>query len=222
MIIIVIPAYNEEKIIAKVIREIKSAGYRNIIVIDDGSTDRTCQEAKKQKVFVFRHKKNKGLGGALNTGIKVALSRGADIIITFDADGQHDVRDIGKVIKPIINKKAEVVIGSRMLNTKGMPFSKRLSNRIGNFVTYVLFNIKVSDSQSGLRAFTKHSAWVINLRTNKMEVSSEIIGSIKENDLKLVEVPIKTIYTPYSIKKGQRWFAGFRILFKLIIRRLFR
>lgn len=217
---IIIPAYNEEQTIAGVLDKIQTVGYKNIIVIDDGSTDKTSRIAENKNVIVLRHLINRGLGGALGTGVQAAVSLGADIIVTFDADGQHDVLDIEKLIKPIKERKADVVIGSRLLNPAGMPYSRRILNIMGNIVTYMLFGLYVTDSQSGMRAFTRNSAQLINIKTNRMEVSSEIIREIKQHKLKLIEVPIKAIYTPYSLSKGTSFIVGIKMVLKLLIHRL--
>lgn len=219
-VFIVVPAYNEEKTIAGVLKGLKNAGFRDIVVVDDGSIDKTYNLAKKESVMLYRHVLNRGLGGALGTGIKAALANNADIIVTFDSDGQHNPLDIKNVIKPITKKKADVVIGSRLLEPKGMPWYRVVGNKIGNLVTFVLFRVKVSDSQSGLRAFSRKAAEKIEIKTNRMEVSSEIIAEIKKKKLKLKEVPINVIYTKYSLSKGQGFFVGLKTLFKLILRKI--
>ncbi|MBT7703506.1 glycosyltransferase family 2 protein [Candidatus Peregrinibacteria bacterium] len=218
--LIVIPAYNEEKAIGQVLENLKKGGYTNILVINDGSQDKTEEIVKKHQVNYLSHAINRGLGGALGTGLKAAKKMGVEIAITFDADGQHAVEDLAKVIAPLKNKEAEVVIGSRLLNPEGMPLHRRLFNWIGNIVTYVLFGIWVTDSQSGLRAFSKKALQVIDIKTNKMEVSSEIIREIGANNLKLKEIPIKAIYTEYSLSKGQNFFVGVKTFIKLVIHRL--
>ncbi|MCX6710097.1 MAG: glycosyltransferase family 2 protein [Candidatus Woesearchaeota archaeon] len=214
---IVMPAYNEEKAIAGVIRSLKHSGYNNIIVVDDGSRDKTSAIAEKEGVILIRHFINRGLGGALGTGISAALKMGAEIIVTFDSDGQHDVSDIKKVAAPIRRGEADVAIGSRLVNSKGMPFVRRVGNWGLNFFTYLLFGVFVTDSQSGLRAFSKNAAEKMDIRTNAMEVSSEIIREIGDKKLRLKEVPIKAIYSEYSLRKGQSTINGFRIMMKLFI-----
>src|SRR3989344_8148116 len=124
-LIVIIPAYNEEKTIKEVIRSLKEKGYNDIIVLDDGSKDSTYELASKEKVKVYRHMINRGLGGALNTGITAALKEGADFMITFDADGQHSVDDIPKMIEPLKNGY-DVTIGNR-INEK-MPFVRKIGN----------------------------------------------------------------------------------------------
>ncbi|MDD5015272.1 MAG: glycosyltransferase family 2 protein [Atribacterota bacterium] len=219
---VVIPAYNEEKTIQGVIKGVKNY-IKDIIVVDDGSTDHTSKLAQGEGVIVYRHIINRGLGGALATGIQGALLEGADIILTFDADGQHRAEDIPRIMKPIVEEAADIVIGSRLLDShKNMPPSRRIANRIGNTITYALFGIKTTDSQSGLRCFNRKAAQSIDIKTNSMEVSSEIIKEIKAHNLKLAEVPIEVIYTDYSLSKGQSFFTGLKTVLKLIILKLFR
>jgi len=214
-LVVVIPAYNEEKAISQVIEEVKKYT-ENIIVVDDGSTDKTNWLAKKQRVIVYRHLVNRGLGGALATGIEAALNHKADIILTFDADGQHPAEDIPKLIKPIIKSEADVVIGSRFFKKNKIPFNRKIANFIGNIITFILFGIWVSDSQSGLRCFNKKAAKTLKIETSSMEVSSEIIKEIKKHHLRLKEIPIKAIYTTYSLSKGQNFILGIKTLIKLI------
>lgn len=220
--IIVMPAFNEEKVISKVIAGVRKEGFNDILVIDDGSEDRTSQLAREAGAIVIRHPVNRGLGGALGTGLVGAVQEGADIVVTFDSDGQHHPKDIKKVIAPLVKGKADAVIGSRMINPKGMPAIRRFGNFVLNVVTYFLFNVWTTDSQSGFRAFNRKAAQKITIRTNRMEVSSEIIREISRNRLRFKEVPIKAIYTDYSLAHGQSHLNGIRIVAKLILRRIQR
>jgi hypothetical protein len=102
----------------------------------------------------------------------------------------------------------------------GMPWYRQVANHLGNFVTFLLFGAWVTDSQSGFRAFTSYALSKIVIHTNRMEVSSELIAESKHNNLKLVEVPIKAIYTDYSLSKGNNFFVGIKILLKLVLKRL--
>ncbi|WP_456416200.1 glycosyltransferase family 2 protein [Methanocaldococcus sp.] len=223
-IFIVIPAYNEEKMISTTLKNLKKEGYKNIIVVDDGSKDKTYELAKKEDVIVCRHILNRGLGGALGTGIKCALLYKPKVIVTFDADGQHHPKDVEKVVKPIF-EGYDFVIGSRMMDKnelKNMPLVKRIGNFGLNFITYLMGGYLVTDSQSGLRAFSYEAAKKIvkELKSDRYEVSSEFIILAKKNKLKLKEVPIKTIYTEYSMARGTNVKTGFKILFKLIMQKL--
>jgi len=216
---IVLPAFNEQRSISGVIRGLKKNGYKNLIVVDDGSEDKTYELASKEKVTVLRHIINRGLGGALGTGIQAAIASGAEYILTFDSDGQHSVDDIPKMINPLAGRRADAVIGSRMLDSRGMPLHRRVGNWGLNFITFILFGVWTTDSQSGLRAFSRKAAQRINIRTNRMEVSSEIIKEIGQKRLKFIEVPIKVIYTDYTLQHGENSVMnGFKILLKLLIR----
>ena len=217
-VIAVIPAYNEAQTIGDVIERTKGRVHE-IIVVDDGCADRTAEIAAAHGATVVRHIINRGLGAAIGTGLAAALKRGGEAILTLDADGQHDPAEIPSFIAAI-EGGADMVIGSRLLTRVGMPWHRQLANVVGNIVTYVLFGAWVTDSQSGFRAFTREAAKRIDIRTNRMEVSSELIAESKRNNLKLVEVPIKAIYTDYSLSKGQSFFVGIKTLLKLVVRRI--
>lgn len=217
-IIAVIPAFNEEKTIGNIVRGTLSCA-DEVLVVNDGSSDRTLEIARDLGAKVLDLRVNCGLGSALRTGIKAALARGADIIVTLDADGQHNPSDIKKIIEPILKNEADVVIGVRT-EMGGMPVKRQLANYIANLITFFLFGIWVKDSQSGFRAFGKRAVELIDLKTSRMEVSSEIISEIKNKNLRLVEISIKPIYTDYSMSKGQNFFVGIETALKLFLRRL--
>lgn len=222
---ILIPAYNEEKTLAKVIKTLpnKIAKITNIkvIVVNDGSIDNTAKILHRSKVIAISHLINRGLGGALGTGFEYVKRHNFDILITFDADGQHNPADIAPVLKPIINRKADVSIGSRLKNPIGMPWYRIIGIWGLNLFTLMFFWVWTTDSQSGLRAFSKKAIGQIEIESNKMEVSSEFFNEIQRKNLKFVEVPITSIYTKYSLGKGQRNSNGFKIISKMIYRRFF-
>jgi glycosyltransferase involved in cell wall biosynthesis len=224
-IAIIIPAYNEEKTLAWVIKSIPQkfpiVSSLEIVVISDGSQDKTSEIALKNKVTLIEHDLNRGLGGALGTGFEYARQKKFDAILTFDADGQHNPEDIWPVLRPIIYKKADVVIGSRLKKSKGMPWYRVFGIWGLNIITAILYWVWSTDSQSGLRAFSKKAISKIDIQANKMEVSSEFFYEIGRKNLKLVEVPIESIYTEYSLNKGQKNLNALRILSKLIYRRFF-
>ena len=218
-VIIVIPAYNEEKSIGKVVKELKQNNYRDIVVVDDGSEDKTYEAAKREKVTVLRHILNRGQGAALKTGIDYALRKGAEIIVTYDADGQHSVKDIKNMIALIRNKKADITLGSRFLKkNKNTPFIRKLFLKGGAFIIFLMYGIKLTDSHNGLRAMSRKAAESIEIKANGMEHASEILEQVKKKRLKYEEVPVTIQYTDYSIKGGQRTLNSFRILFKMIFR----
>lgn len=223
-ITIIVPAFNEEKVIRKVLKELKRElkilllDYE-ILVIDDGSTDKTKKEAIKEGVKVISHPINRGLGGALGTGLAYCKLNNSSLMVTFDSDGQHDPKDIKRVISPILQNKADVVIGSRTL--KGMnkiPLDRRVIIWGSNQITRLFFGFVTSDSQSGLRAFSKRAIKNINIITQGMEVSTEFFKEVKNHDLKIMEVPIKVIYTEYSRTKGQSNLNAFSVFARLLLR----
>lgn len=211
----IIPAFNEEKALGEVILRLKN--YVNqIIVIDDGSKDKTWQVATESGAAVYHHLINRGVGGALRTGFKAALLNEADIIITLDADGQHDPAEIPQLIKPILGGEADAVIGSRFLVNQKMPIFRKLGVPFFNIFIFLLFGIKTTDSQSGMRAFNKRAAASLKIYAREvLESPPEILRQIQINRLRLKEVPIKAIYTEYSLSKGQRFVPGLKTLFKL-------
>lgn len=217
-IVAVIPAYKEETTIADVLTRTRSF-VSEMIVVNDGSPDATAEVAQAHGAIVVSHIINRGLGAAIGTGFAAAKKRGADVVITLDADGQHDPAEIPKFVEAIKNG-ADVVIGSRMLTRVGMPWYRQVANLLGNISTLVLFGAYVTDSQSGFRAFTKNALSKIEIKTNRMEVSSELIAEAKAHGFKIVEVPIKAIYTDYSLSKGQSFFVGIKTLLKLVLRRI--
>jgi glycosyltransferase involved in cell wall biosynthesis len=226
---ILIPAYNEEKTIGQVLtsipRRFPKVNQVEIVVISDGSTDKTVEIAQKAGVTLIEHNLNRGLGGALGTGFEYVRQNYFDVVVTFDADGQHQSEDIWPVIRPIIYRRADVVIGSRLKSaswrTRGMPWYRLLGIWGLNLVTLIFFWVWSTDSQSGLRAFSKKAIRLIDIQANKMEVSSEFFYEIGRHELKFKEVPIRSIYTEYSLAKGQKNWNIFRIISRLIYRRFF-
>lgn len=220
-LLIIVPAYNEQKVIGKVLdglKQIKIEGMeKEIVVVDDGSSDNTKSQALKRGVTVLTHIVNRGLGGALGTGLLYAKKINADLVVTFDADGQHESEDLKKMIAPLLQHNADVVIGSRMLTKGGMPVDRKIINLAANVVNYLLWSVWVTDTQSGLRAFSKEAVKKIEIKMNKMEVSSEFLKEIGRNHLKVAEVPIKAIYTDYSKSKGQKNANAINVLVKLLV-----
>jgi glycosyltransferase involved in cell wall biosynthesis len=218
-IFVVIPAFNEEAVIRDVIHGIKRKGYDNIIVVDDGSNDNTYESVKEiEGISTLRHKINRGKGAATKTGIETAKMLKADIIVTMDGDGQHDPNDINKLINPIIYNNIDVVLGTRMANPKGMPIKKRIANYLGNLFTWCLYGLRVSDSQSGFRAYSKSAVNMINTKADQYEYDSEIISEINIHKLKYKEIPIKVRYSEYSMNKAdkQGFINGIKTLYKMI------
>jgi glycosyltransferase involved in cell wall biosynthesis len=216
---IVIPAYNEAEVIADVIEEIQKAGGYQIIVIDDGSKDATYEVATScAGVITLRHKINRGKGAATKTGIVAANRLGADIVVTMDGDGQHDPSDIEALVQPISAGGCDVVLGTRPKVKGEMPVIKIIANQIGNIVTWLLYGIHVSDSQSGFRAYSHYAATIIDTKADKYEYDSKVIREINNNRLRFIEVPIKVRYTEYSMGKVQKqgFVNGIKTLLRMI------
>jgi glycosyltransferase involved in cell wall biosynthesis len=203
-IYIVLPAFGEENVIQKVITAIKKEGYQNILVVDDGSKDSTYKKAKAMDIIAIRHLINRGKGAATQTGITAALLLGADIVVTMDSDGQHNPKEIKLLVEPLIKDEADVVIGSRMLNSENMPKARMVMNSLANIITYIFFGIYVSDSQSGFRAYTKEALEGVRTHLDRYEFESEMLGEIRNRRIK--EVPIEVIYSDHSYNK----YKGFK------------
>lgn len=220
---IVIPAHNEEKSIVGVVNGLRRAGYRNIVVVDDGSSDRTASVAKKAGTIVLKHIINRGQGAALRTGVEHSLSNGAEIIVHFDADGQHDVNDLKDLISPVAIGKFDVALGSRFLKkASNAPFAKKVMLKGGALLLRVMYGIKLTDSHNGLRAFSRKAAQQVDITTDEMEHASEIPEKIAKKKLRYVEVPVKIKYTRYSAMDGQTSWAAFKIFFKMMVRKFAR
>lgn len=216
---IIVPIFNEETVIGEVLSEIKASGYPNIIVVDDGSADNSYAAAGSiPEVIVLRHKLNRGKGAAIKTGMLAAQYCGAEVLVTFDGDGQHDPHDIQSLIEPIIKKGFDVSLGTRMRSGTEMPLIKVLANKIGNYCTMLLYGILVSDSQSGFRAYSRFAARTIDTKADKYEYDSKVIREINANRLKYVEVPIQVRYTQYSMSKKHRqgFVNGLRTLLRML------
>ncbi len=217
-IFIIIPVFNEESVLRDIINKVRKEGYTNILVIDDGSTDNSYGVAKKQKVIVLRHLINRGKGAAIKTGFEAAKILNASAVVTFDGDGQHSPNDITNLIKKV-NAGYDVVLGTRSMNIKTMPFIKLLANFTANFITMMIYGLWVHDSQCGLRAYSKKALSLINTKNDRYEYDSEIIREISRHKLRYTEVPIQVHYTRYSTTKvyKQSLPNGIRAVTKMIL-----
>jgi glycosyltransferase involved in cell wall biosynthesis len=217
---IVVPAYNEARRIALTIRALRGH-YPNIVVVDDGSRDETSCLALAEDAWVLRHPINLGQGAALQTGIEFACQRGAAAIVTFDADGQHCVEEISRLLEPIRAGEADVVLGSRFLGrADGIPLVRRLMLKAGVLFTRFFSRIRVTDTHNGLRAFSRSAAERIQIRENRMAHASEILHQIRLLKLRYVERPVTIRYTAETLTKGQSTWNAFAILGQFIMGRL--
>ncbi|MFA6307574.1 MAG: glycosyltransferase family 2 protein [Patescibacteria group bacterium] len=209
-IFVIIPAYNEEQRIGQVLADLSILPYK-VVVVDDASNDKTVAIVSSYpKVILLQHKINRDQGAALQTGNQYALSRGADIIVHFDADGQFLSQEIEDVIKPIIEDDCDIVFGSRFLNKKSdIPaLKKNIIFPLARLVNRLFLGIKTSDPQSGFRAMTRSTAQRIVIEQDGKAHCSEIMAKAYEYKLKIKEVPITVIYHEF----GQGMNHGFKIL----------
>ena len=193
-IVIGIPAFNEEKNIAAILIKLKKIS-QHIIVCDDGSNDLTATIAEGLGAIVIRHEKNLGYGAAIKTIFLKAQEINADVLTTFDADGQHRIEDIEKVLDPIKNNVADVVIGSRFLdNSQNIPKYRKIGIKAITELTNIAGGTKITDSQSGFRAYSKKILENIKPTESGMGISTEILIKTQKAGFKIIEVPITILY----------------------------
>lgn len=217
----VVPAYNEETRIAEVIKS--ALGYVDkVIVVADGSTDRTAEVAEKAGAFVVRHSVNCGAGAATMTGIHAARNLGAEVVVTLDADGQHDPHDIPAVLQPVLDSSADVVFANRFGQRNKIPFVRRVFNGIGNIVTFGVTGRWVADSQCGFKVFGPKALSQIDIRMSGYEFCTEIVRESVQHRWKVAEVPTKVIYSEYTMAKGQSFASGVKTALKILLRSFLR
>lgn len=222
---VIMPAFNEASVIGDVITNVintfkESLHPISVVVIDDASKDNTGIIAKKHGATVISHILNSGAGGATATGLSYAQQNKFDIAVTMDADGQHSPDDVLKGVKEIIKRKDDLLIGSRLIENKGMSITKIIGNKGLGVITYLLFGINSTDSQSGLRIYSRKALEQLRWKTSGYEFCSEMLWRAKQIKLRISEYPIKAIYTGYSKSKGQNNWNGINIVKSLIRRRL--
>ena len=219
---VVVAAYNEAALISRIVSELRQAGYA-AVVVDDGSDDGTAELAREAGAMVIRHPFNLGQGAALQTGIELALAGPAETIVTFDADGQHRVADIGLLVQALADDRADFALGSRFLGAApALPPLRRLLLRAATLFTRLTTGLHVTDTHNGLRAMTRRGAASIRLRQNRMAHASELLAQIGSSGLRWVERPVTIDYTAYSLAKGQRMGDAALILVDLFAGRLYR
>ncbi len=217
---VVIAAYNEAAVIAGVVQGLRPS-YEHVVVVDDGSTDGTFDAVRPVATYTLRHAVNRGQGAALQTGIRFALEQGAAYIVTFDADGQHRVEDIDRLLAPLAAGEAEITLGSRFLgSTEGMPTSRRWLLRLSVLFTRVVSGVRISDAHNGLRAFSRKAAERLDITLDRMAHASEIIEFVGRCGLPFTEVPVCIRYTEYSLHKGQSARGALRIVIHFLLKKV--
>ena len=221
-VFVVVPAYKEASAVHDVARDLV-AEFRNVIVVDDGSPDATSHEARRAGAVVLRHPLNRGQGAALQTGIDYAVRRGAEVIVTFDADGQHRVEDVHRLVAELERSGADIAIGSRFLELQSnVPAVRRLLLRIATRFMRLTSGVPLTDAHNGLRVMRRNAAEKIRITIDGMAHASEIVDEIRHHGLKVTEVPVVIRYSEYSLRKGQSSLAAVRIAFDYLMKRIFR
>jgi len=219
---VVIAAYNEARVIERVIADVRHCGF-SAVLVDDGSSDATAEVAERVGAVVVRHPVNLGQGAALQTGIEFALRKGADVIVTFDADGQHRASDIAGLVDALARHGVDYALGSRFLGgATDLPPVRRRLLKAATWFTRITSGLSLTDTHNGLRAMTRRGASAIRLRQNRMAHASEFLYQIAASELKYVEVPVTIEYSAYSLAKGQKLGDALSILVDLLARRLHR
>lgn len=194
-VLIIIPAFNEEKNIGKLLKRVSSFfSLKDVLVVDDGSKDKTSHIAKKAGTKVLKLKNNQGKGLALRAGFVFAIKSGYNAVITMDADGQHDPGEIPEFIQKYTKSGADLIVGTRNHNLSEMPFLRFLANNTSSLVTSILSGTRIHDSQSGFRIIKKKLLEEINLMTNRFQMETEILIKAARAKFSIKELPIRTIY----------------------------
>ncbi len=215
---VVVPVYNEETVVADVIAEIGEM-FDHVVCVDDGSRDGSAERIAGTAAHLVRHPINLGQGASLQTGIDYALRRGADYLVTFDADGQHSVADAERMVDIVRRDDVDVVLGSRFLETaEDVPALRKLVLRTVAALSPSSRRLRLTDAHNGLRVLTRPVAEDLRISMNGMAHASEIVATLAGGSWRVREVPVTIRYTEYSRAKGQSLFNGVNILFDLTLR----
>jgi glycosyltransferase involved in cell wall biosynthesis len=219
-VFVVVPAYNEARAMPAVLSELEPH-CENIVIVDDGSSDGTSRAAQGFGATILRHVINRGQGAALQTGIEYSLAQGANVIITFDADGQHDAADIRRLAEPIIRRECDVTLGSRFLGrAERLPLQRKLILKAGIIFTYLLSGLRLSDVHNGLRGFSRRAAADLKIPMDRMAHASWILDRVKAGGWHYREVGVTVRYSQYSRDKGQSSWNSVRIALQMIAEKL--
>lgn len=219
----IIPVYNEESVIEKVINSVMKV-CPNVICVNDGSTDNSLQEIKKTKALYVDHPINMGQGAALQTGIEFARTlKEVRYFVTFDADGQHRIEDVKSMLGTIKKERVDMVLGSRFLGSAiNMPTIKKIVLKLAIQFSNLTSGIKLTDTHNGLRVFNRHVAETIQITLPDMAHASEILEIMKRNKYTYTEIPVTIEYSDYSKSKGQSIINAVNIAFDTLLRKVSR
>lgn len=223
-VVIVIPSFNEGDRVDQVVKEVKSKGYNRIVVVDDHSSDNSMENLHKHGVIILHHLLNRGAGAATETGLHYCREQlSFYTVVTIDADTQHDPDDLDYLVEQHILQHADVTIGNRFMRDAHLiPSDKRFFNWIANLTTTILSGHKVTDSQSGFKAFSRNALEKIVLEQDKYEYCTEIFIKAYQLRLKVIDVPVRSYY-PEEIKhKGQNILHGINTFMNLVYSAMFK
>ncbi|MCA9263381.1 MAG: glycosyltransferase family 2 protein [Planctomycetales bacterium] len=217
---IVIPAYNEGTRLGKVLEQLIPMR-ANIVVVDDGSSDNTAEIAAAYPVHVLRHVINRGQGAALQTGITYSLRQGAEYLVTYDADGQHQHTDIARMLTPVKEQQCDVALGSRFLDDRSnVPLARRCLLQAARTFTRWTSGLNLTDCHNGFRVLSRRAAAAIQIRQDGMAHASEIYDQIVTRHLAYREVPVQIHYSADTLEKGQSGSNAIRIAFHYLMGKL--
>lgn len=222
-VFVVIPSFNEGKVIRQTIRSL--GDQYQVVLVDDASTDDTANAVRDLPIYYLRHDINLGQGAALQTGMDFAREQGAEVVVHFDADGQHNPADIDRFVETLRTQNVDVVLGSRFLRRDDLlaiPRLRRLLLRVARIINGLLTGLWLSDAHNGFRVMNRRALNGIQLKENRMAHASEILMQIRRLKLRYVEMPTHIVYSDYSRVKGQRWQGAFDILIDVFINKYFR
>ena len=218
---IVVPAYNEAAVIGEVIADLRSV-FDHVVCVDDGSQDDTGAVALRAGAHLVRHPVNLGQGAAIQTGVEYARRQpGAEVFVTFDADGQHRVKDVMRMIDKLTAEDVDIVIGTRFADQgvhSEVPVLKRIVLRTAVWLSPRGRRLNLSDAHNGLRVFNRKVAGGLDIAMSGMGHASEIIALVDENNWRVTEEPVEILYTDYSKSKGQPLVNGVNIVFDVFLR----
>lgn len=219
---VIIPSFNEGMVIASTIAPLIKEGY-NVVVIDDCSSDNTEESLAHFPIHYLRHELNLGQGAALQTGIDYALNEGAEYLVMFDADGQHNFQEIPNLLLPIIEGRADITMGTRFKRDEDVaqiPVSRKVILRGAILVNGLFTGMWLTDAHNGFRAMNRAAMEKIRMSENRMAHATEILSIVKRSSLRYVEVPVKIIYTDYSKMKGQSSMNSVNILIDIVLKKI--
>jgi len=221
-ILVLVPVYNEAAHILAVAKALKEAGFRDMLFINDGSTDGTRALLEEHEIPALHHMINRGQGAAIQTGFDYAKTGKWDAVVTMDGDEQCDAGDISALAQPILDERADMVVGNRFRHQNHVPFRRRVYNFMGSVITWLLSGKFLLDTQSGMRAYSMKAVHTIEIEANGYEFCSDIIRQAGYAKLRIAEVPIRVYYTQASMRKGQSFATGLNTVTKLILRSIMR